>query len=358
MMRFIEDFGVEVKSGYLIDIVLTHQEIANLMGSSRITVTKQLNQFIDEGIIKIHQRKIVVLDIENWQVRLKVPYKGLLFVIKNKTRFVLREIGVYIMGKANMKKKQVESDFFLVIVVAIWGSTLPIIKLVLPDIDSLYFIALRFTLAFFFLSLIYRKHFARLNRRAFLRLHTGLIFICWLCISSIGLKYTTAARSGFITGLAVVIVPFIPLYLKEKSGFLQLSGAALAAGFIVHDRVGRARIYPGDYLCLLCAISFALQIVLLSKYLSLGEEPILLTLVQMGVVAVGAGFFSLFTNSSYHLNLPTIGVLVYTGLLATAFAYLIQSYAQTFIPASRAGLIFAMEPVFGALFSYLILGKG
>lgn len=121
-------------------------------------------------------------------------------------------------------------------------------------------------------------------------------------------------------------------------------------GLLFMTGVGRAGIYPGDYLCLLCAISFALQIVLLSKYLSLGEEPILLTLVQMGVVAVGAGFFSLFTNSSYHLNLPTIGVLVYTGLLATAFAYLIQSYAQTFIPASRAGLIFAMEPVLGLFF--------
>jgi len=64
LMRFIEDFGVEVKSGYLIDIVLTHQEIANLMGSSRVTVTKLLNQFIDEGIIKIHKRKIVVMDVD------------------------------------------------------------------------------------------------------------------------------------------------------------------------------------------------------------------------------------------------------------------------------------------------------
>lgn len=64
LMRFIEDFGVEVKSGYLIDIVLTHQEIANLMGSSRVTVTKLLNQFIDEGIIKIYKRKIVVMDID------------------------------------------------------------------------------------------------------------------------------------------------------------------------------------------------------------------------------------------------------------------------------------------------------
>lgn len=62
LTRFIEDFGIEVKSGKMIDIILTHQEIANLLGSSRVTVTKLMNQFIDEEIIKIYKRKIVVID--------------------------------------------------------------------------------------------------------------------------------------------------------------------------------------------------------------------------------------------------------------------------------------------------------
>jgi len=62
IMRLMEDFGVDVKSGRMIDLILTHQEIANLIGSSRVTVTKLINQFIDEGIIKIYKRKLVVLD--------------------------------------------------------------------------------------------------------------------------------------------------------------------------------------------------------------------------------------------------------------------------------------------------------
>jgi len=62
LKRFAEDFGLEVKSGKMIDLILTHQEIANLLGSSRVTVTKLLNKFIDEKIIKIYKRKIVVLD--------------------------------------------------------------------------------------------------------------------------------------------------------------------------------------------------------------------------------------------------------------------------------------------------------
>lgn len=64
LMRFIEDFGIKVKSGHIIDLVLTHQEIANLMGSSRVTVTKLINQFIDEEIIKIYKRKILLTDLD------------------------------------------------------------------------------------------------------------------------------------------------------------------------------------------------------------------------------------------------------------------------------------------------------
>ena len=70
LTRFVEDFGVDVKSGKMIDLVLTHQEIANLMGSSRVTVTKLINQFIDEGIIKIYKRKIVITAQEKLEEKL------------------------------------------------------------------------------------------------------------------------------------------------------------------------------------------------------------------------------------------------------------------------------------------------
>ena len=71
IMRFVEDFGIEVKSGKIIDLVLTHQEIANLMGSSRVTVTKLINQFIDEEVIKLYKRKIVVTDASKLSAKLK-----------------------------------------------------------------------------------------------------------------------------------------------------------------------------------------------------------------------------------------------------------------------------------------------
>ncbi len=62
LCRFSREFGVDVKSGIMIELVLTHQEIANLLGASRVTVTKLLNQFKNEGIIKLYKRKIIIKD--------------------------------------------------------------------------------------------------------------------------------------------------------------------------------------------------------------------------------------------------------------------------------------------------------
>ncbi|MFW6034919.1 MAG: Crp/Fnr family transcriptional regulator [Halanaerobiales bacterium] len=62
LVRFAEDFGIDVKSGKMIDLIMTHQDIANLIGTSRVTVTKLINNFIDKEFIKIYKRKIVLLD--------------------------------------------------------------------------------------------------------------------------------------------------------------------------------------------------------------------------------------------------------------------------------------------------------
>ncbi|RCW50506.1 MULTISPECIES: Crp/Fnr family transcriptional regulator [unclassified Halanaerobium] len=64
LARLSDDFGREVDQGTVIDLVLTHQELANLIGSSRVTVTKLINRFIDDGIIKIVKRKIIITDHE------------------------------------------------------------------------------------------------------------------------------------------------------------------------------------------------------------------------------------------------------------------------------------------------------
>lgn len=71
LSRLADDFGREIEQGTVIDLVLTHQEIANLIGSSRVTVTKLINRFIDEGMIIIKKRKIIIKDFESLGERLQ-----------------------------------------------------------------------------------------------------------------------------------------------------------------------------------------------------------------------------------------------------------------------------------------------
>ena len=72
--RLADDFGREIEEGTVIDLVLTHQEIANLIGSSRVTVTKLINRFIDEGMITIKKRKIIIKDFESLGERLQTIF--------------------------------------------------------------------------------------------------------------------------------------------------------------------------------------------------------------------------------------------------------------------------------------------
>lgn len=74
LSRLADDFGREIEQGTVIDLVLTHQEIANLIGSSRVTVTKLINKFIDDGMITIKKRKIIIIDFESLGERLQTIF--------------------------------------------------------------------------------------------------------------------------------------------------------------------------------------------------------------------------------------------------------------------------------------------
>ncbi|ACL69352.1 DMT family transporter [Halothermothrix orenii] len=265
------------------------------------------------------------------------------------------------LQKAKTKTRVIKADLLLLLVVTVWGTTFPVMKMILVDTDPFYFIALRFMVAFLALYLVFHKKVTRDDfsgetvRKGVI---LGLCLLAGYAFQIVGLQYTTASRSAFITGLSVVMVPLLSIMIiKQIPGPYTWTGVALATiGLYLLTGAGKIAVNLGDYLTFFCAVSFALQIVLLSKYLP-GNKPVVLTLIQMAVVGGGSFLVSLFSNGITGVTGPALGVIIYTGLLATAMAYLIQSYAQQFTPPTHTGVIFTLEPVFGALFSYLILGE-
>jgi drug/metabolite transporter (DMT)-like permease len=256
-------------------------------------------------------------------------------------------------------KKMLKADLSLVFIVMIWGTTFPLMKIALGNVNPFYFISLRFITAFIVLSLLLNKRLKKINFRTFkIGSFLGLWLFFGYAFQIYGLQFTTASRSGFITGLSVIVVPILSIFiLKEIPSLSSWFGVLLAlTGMYFLTGFTEAGFNYGDLLTFFCAVSIALQIVFLSKYIK-DEDPLVITWLQITTVMVLGTIISFFETSAGPLSLNSVWVIIYTGIFATALAIFVQSRAQQFTTSTHTGLIFSLEPVFGAIFSFLILNE-
>ncbi|MDI3476138.1 MAG: hypothetical protein PWQ95_1866 [Thermococcaceae archaeon] len=262
---------------------------------------------------------------------------------------------VLISGKAqNTAMKRAE--LALLGVTVFWGFTFPAMKVSLKYLPPVLFLAYRFGIASLLMLLIFgRKALKRETLREGFILGLTLFFGHGFQI--VGLKYTTASNSAFITSLYVVFTPFIAYFmLGERVTRRDLTSLVLAViGLYLISGAGTSINY-GDFLTLLCAISFAFQIVLVHKF---GEKDYLsLTFWQLLWNFIFSSLFTLaFEEQVFPKEpLPWVGVL-YTAVFATVIAFTVQLKYQRYTKAQRAALIYSSEPVFGSLAAYITLGE-
>ena len=254
------------------------------------------------------------------------------------------------------------SALALLAITVIWGWTFVLVKQGMTEVGPLSFLAARFGVAFLVLAIMLHGTLRRIDRRSLMRgsvvgiaLFLGYLFQTW------GLVYTTATKSGLLTGLSVVIVPIAASMLLRKR--VQLTvwlGTLFAAGGLFLLVAGKGQLgamNKGDALTLACAVSFALHIVLVDRFVRRSDYRQLL-LVQVGVV----GLLSLIGALTMERSVPALsgslieGILV-TGVLATAVALYVLNRFQASSTASYTAIILTMEPVFAALFGALLLGE-
>ena len=187
-----------------------------------------------------------------------------------------------------------------------------------------------------------------------------LFFGYWL--QTWGLNYTTAGNSAFITGLFVVFVPILEkvIFGTRVSPLIWLGSSLSVLGLCFMIFGGGATLSVstiGDLLTLLCALGFALHILLVGKF-SNQENYLSLLFVQLLVVVFcsGAGMMAIGDLSFPQTLVGWRGVLI-TGVLATAFAYWAQNKFQPLSTPTRTSIIFSGEPVFASLFGFIVLGE-
>ncbi|MGE4283346.1 MAG: DMT family transporter [Clostridia bacterium] len=253
--------------------------------------------------------------------------------------------------------RQLKADLVLLAITFVWGSTFVLMKNALSDIPTLKFMALRFSVAFISLIILFNKRLLKINRRSLLySFIMGILLYGGLTLQAAGLNYTTASKSAFITGLSVVLVPVLSaIILRKMPKTSAVIGVGLAfTGMIMLTSDASLSFNFGDLLTLLAAFCFALEIIFIDKFTNI-EDPVILGVLQVGFAALFSTAIALIIKSPaivYSENV--ILAILITAIPATALALVAQSVVQKFTSPTHTALVFAAEPVFGALFASLI----
>ncbi len=256
-------------------------------------------------------------------------------------------------------RRSTQADLIFIGIVTLWGTSFALVKGALDFITPILFVISRFVLAGIIWLILYGNRLKGLSRGTLWRgTVLGAVLGAGFIFQTMGLGLTTASMSGFITGLNVVIVPLLVVTIERRIPRLtSLVGVAICTlGLWLMTSPSGHGLNTGDLLTIGCAFLFALYIVLVEVY-TVDHEPEALVLTQtIGVLAVAL-------LALPFLEVPQVtwnGALVWRWLVLgtmAAFTFALQLYWQRFISATRAAIIFTLEPPLAALFAFLLLGE-
>ena len=254
------------------------------------------------------------------------------------------------------------AEIALAFVALLWGGTFVMVKAALADISSLVFLSLRFSLAGVLLLLYFRKQtiFRIPVKSLGLAALVGALLMSGYVLQTVGLLTTSPAKSAFLTGLYIPLTPIFGAILFRRSPLWQeILGLVLAvAGTALLSWPGeRFNMALGDWLTVGCAVAFAFHIVALGHFTPVvGFAP--MTCLQ---ILFGAGFAAIgvpLAEKPFWNPAPsTFVAIIVAGVLATAVAFAVQTWAQQHTSATRAALLFSLEPVFAWIISFLVTGE-
>ncbi len=263
-----------------------------------------------------------------------------------------------------MKVSTFKSDFILVFVATIWGLAFVAQRIGMDHMGPFTFTGLRFVLGclsllpFIFLT---KNRPSSQNRDGLLKsgIISGVILFFAMSFQQVGLVYTTAGKAGFITGLYVVIVPFLNLFFKQgKTSSATWIGAILASiGMYLLSVTRNLDINFGDLLVLFSAVGFAFHLIVIDRFsnrFNTAQLSLVQCMVCAGLSLLAAAVFETFILADIlNASIP----LLYGGVLSVGVAYSLQIYGQKNSPAPHAAIIFSLESVVAAIGGWIILNE-
>ena len=266
-----------------------------------------------------------------------------------------------------MQRQALRADLLMLFTALIWGSAFVAQRLGMDHVGPFLYTGLRFALAALVLLplLIYTTAKQKIPSESWSN-HgllyggaiMGLVLAVGINLQQVGLLFTSVTNSGFITGLYVIIVPFIGLFIGHKTGIGIWLGACLAVVGLFLLCVGdNFQVASGDWLQLAGAFVWSAHVLVVSLFAK-RHDPLRLAFLQFAICAVIslllAIAFEPISLAAITLAAPAI---IYGGAIAGGIGYTLQVIAQKDAIASHAAIIFSMEAVFAALAGSLFLDE-
>lgn len=240
----------------------------------------------------------------------------------------------------------------------IWGFAFIVVKNTVDIFPPLILMALRFSIAFFVLAVIYIKKLKFIDKKCLVSgiiIGTALFFA--YAAQTFGATDTTPGKSAFLTSVYCVMVPFLFWAVKKENpgiysfiaAFMCILGTALVAV------KGDFKMGWGDVTTLVCSFFFACHIVAISVF-GADKDPVLITILQFGTAAMLSWITGLpMGEIPLCAPLSAWSGIVFLGIFPTMIGFLLQTVGQKYTSPSAAALILSLEAVFGVIFS-LIFG--
>lgn len=243
-------------------------------------------------------------------------------------------------------------------VTVVWGTTFPLLKSAAADLGGVEISAFRFLVA----AVCMAPFLLRAPRRAWIDgALLGVLALASYVAQAYGLQFISSNRSAFLTSLNVLMVPLLGLAFGGRVTWTVMAAGAMACvGIGLMSWEGGGNL-AGDAATIVCALAYALYVIVLSQR-SARHEATHLVATQIVVMAVLGTAWMLLQSPDTLATLPArvsphMGTLFYLGAVATAGMLFLQAVGQRRVTAEKAALIFAMEPVFAALFGWIWLGE-
>jgi len=255
------------------------------------------------------------------------------------------------------KNKSAFSELGLLYSVIVWGSSFFILKETLQFVSPTQLVGYRFLFAALIAGTILifqRKNPLKNWKQGFV---LGLMLFLINASQTLGIKFTSASNSAFITSLFIIFVPGVTyLYTKKLSSpkrlipiFVALLGLWLLTG-------GIKGINNGDLITLITAMVVALQIVTVERIVQKKTDPFILNFQQLALTAFLSLLLDAFlgNKNTFSVDPRSMWNIIYLATICTVIPLLIQFFAQKHVNSIKASLFFSLEPVFAALFAWTL----